>query len=110
VVRGQRLTQSVSDIFLGWVKLAHRDAYIRQLRDGKGSAVLENARTRDALTYSVLCGRVLARAHARTGDGSAIAAYLGKSDVFDAAVTDFAVAYADQIERDHRAFVKALEA
>ena len=105
---------SALDILLVDDDAMNRDALARRHAPRfirvKGSAVLENARTRDALTYSALCGRVLARAHARTGDGAAIGAYLGKSDVFDAAVTDFAVAYADQTERDHRAFVKALEA
>jgi uncharacterized protein (DUF2252 family) len=109
VVRGQRLTQAVSDIFLGWASMGERDAYIRQLRDGKGSATLENAAAEDALAYAELCGTVLARAHARTGDGRAIGAYLGKGDAFDEAVTDFALAYADQTERDHVAYCAALD-
>ena len=106
VVAGQQLMQSASDIFLGW----HRtkpgddqpgaDFYVRQLRDWKFSLVIEGMRPGTMRAYGELCGRALARAHARSGDRIAIAAYLGGSDVFDQAIADFAAAYARQNERD----------
>ncbi|KAA9163603.1 DUF2252 domain-containing protein [Amycolatopsis acidicola] len=113
VIVGQRLMQTVSDIFLGWVRVpgidgAERDFYVRQLRDGKGSVAIESLRPTAMATYGRLCGWTLARAHARSGDGVAIAAYLGSGPVFDHAVREFAVAYADQNELDHsalRAFI-----
>jgi hypothetical protein len=106
VVRGQRLTQAASDILLGWGNLGDRHAYVRQLRDMKGSPVLDGARPEDALAWAEVCGVALARAHARTGDPVAIGAYLGKGEAFDDAVTEFAVAYADQNGRDHAAFAR----
>jgi uncharacterized protein (DUF2252 family) len=108
VVHGQRLTQMTSDIFLGWQRVAgvdgvQRDFYIRQLRDGKGSVVVERLDPAALAFYGRLCGKTLARAHARSGDREAIAAYLGSSDTFDEAIADFSMAYAGQNERDHAA-------
>ena len=108
VVAGQRLMQASSDIFLGWQRIEagldgqQRDFYVRQLRDWKFSVDIENIRSRGMRLYGELCGWTLARAHARSGDRIAIAAYLGGSDVFDQAITQFAAAYADQNERDHQ--------
>jgi uncharacterized protein (DUF2252 family) len=113
VVEGQRLMQAASDIFLGWLRLEGldgqtRDYYVRQLHDWKGSANVETMRVPGATLYARLCGSTLARAHARWGDRIAIAAYLGRGDAFDRAIADFSVAYADQNERDHEAFVAAV--
>ena len=112
VVQGQRMMQAASDIFLGWTKgvEADRHLYWRQLRDMKGSAVVETM-TPAALTfYANACGWTLARAHARSGDPVAIAAYLGKKDRFDQSITDFSERYADQNERDYAAFIDAIGA
>src|SRR5215207_1759254 len=111
VVTGQRLMQAVSDIFLGWFRgTLGRDYYWRQLKDMKGSAVVENMSPDELVLYARLCGWALARAHARSGDRLQIAAYLGKSERFDVAVADFAQAYADQNERDHAALLAAVKA
>jgi hypothetical protein len=109
VVQGQLMMQASSDIYLGWVKgvQANRAYYWRQLRDMKGSAVIE-AMSPLALTYYAgLCGWALARAHARSGDPVSIAAYLDGTDAFDKSITDFAQRYADQNEQDHDASVAA---
>jgi uncharacterized protein (DUF2252 family) len=112
VVAGQRLMQAASDVFLGWHRTrsgpAH-DYYVRQLRDWKFSLAVEDMDRSAMRTYAQLCGQTLARAHARSGDRIAIGAYLGKSDVFDRAVADFAAAYADQNERDHASLAAAAE-
>jgi len=109
VVVGQRLMQSASDMFLGWgVGLNGRHFYVRQLRDMKTSAIIEDFDAADLRAYGRVCGWALARAHARSGDPAKIAGYLGSSEVFDHAMCDFAVAYADQAQRDHRAFVRAV--
>ncbi len=114
VVAGQRLMQAASDIFLGWQRTEagldgqQRDFYVRQLRDWKYSIVIEALLPRGLRIYGELCGWSLARAHARSGDRIAIAAYLGGSDAFDQAIAQFAVAYADQNERDHQALVDAV--
>ncbi len=105
VVEGQRLCQAVSDIFLGWTSGddldgTPRDFYVRQLRDWKVAVDLARIQPRELSIYGRLCGATLARAHARSGDRVAIAAYLGKSDAFDRAVAAFASAYADLNERD----------
>jgi uncharacterized protein (DUF2252 family) len=115
VVVGQRLMQAVSDIFLGWVRAEGidgqpRDFYVRQLRDWKGSADVETMLPEGMHAYGELCGWTLARAHARSGDRIAIAAYLGGGPAFDVAVQEFAAAYADQNERDHRALLDAIAA
>ena len=112
VVAGQRLMQAASDIFLGWervkgVDAQERDFYIRQLRDWKGSIVLEQVTPTALRNYAQVCGWTLARAHARSGDRVAIASYLGKSGAFDQAVTTFSELYADQNERDYAALQKA---
>jgi uncharacterized protein (DUF2252 family) len=113
VVVGQRLLQTASDIFLGWQRVMdidgrRRDYYIRQLHDWKGSAHVDTLQVSGALTYARMCGATLARAHARSGDWIAIAAYLGKGERFDRAVADFSSAYADQNERDYEALVRAV--
>jgi uncharacterized protein (DUF2252 family) len=109
VVVGQRLMQSASDIFLGWVRaLNGRDFYVRQLRDMKMSAIIEDWDFDMLRAYSRLCAWGLARAHARSGDAAMISGYMGSSGVFDDAIGEFAVEYADQNQRDHRAFVKAV--
>jgi uncharacterized protein (DUF2252 family) len=113
VVAGQRLMQAASDIFLGWQAVtgpdgARTDYYVRQLRDWKYSAPIEQFDPAVMAGYAALCGWTLARAHARTGDRIAIAAYLGGSPRFEEAVTDFAVTYADQTVRDHAALAGAV--
>jgi uncharacterized protein (DUF2252 family) len=113
VVIGQRLMQAVSDIFLGWIRATgtddvRRDFYLRQLRDWKGSAEVETIRPEGIGPYGELCGWTLARAHARSGDPVAVAAYLGGSPSFDEAVHSFAESYADQNERDHQSLLDAI--
>jgi uncharacterized protein (DUF2252 family) len=113
VVVGQQLMQAASDIFLGWQTITEADGtrtdyYLRQLRDWKYSLPIEQLNPDVMGAYGELCGWTLARAHARTGDRDAIAAYLGGSDRFERAVTDFAVAYADQTVRDHAALAEAV--
>jgi uncharacterized protein (DUF2252 family) len=110
VVQGQRLMQAASDIYLGWTKgvEANRHLYWRQLRDMKGSAVVETMSPLILGFYAGICGWTLARAHARSGDALELAAYLGKSDKFDRSITDFSERYADQNKRDYRAFAEAI--
>jgi hypothetical protein len=113
VVVGQRLMQAVGDIFLGWVRVQGfdgqtRDFYVRQLRDWKGSAEVESMVPAGLRAYGEVCGWTLARAHARSGDRIALAAYLGASPSFDEAVREFAEAYADQNERDHRSLLDGI--
>ncbi len=109
VVCGQRLMQSASDIFLGWTTGANgREFYIRQLRDVKLSAIIEDWDEELLREYGKLCGWALAKAHARSGDSAQIAGYMGSSATFDDAISEFAVEYADQNERDYRAFIKAV--
>jgi uncharacterized protein (DUF2252 family) len=110
VVQGQRMIQAASDIFLGWTKGAEANRYLywRQLRDMKGSAVIEAMVPDDLAFYARICGQALARAHARSGDPIALAAYLGKKDRFDQSITDFCERYADQNERDYQAFFEAV--
>jgi hypothetical protein len=115
VVIGQRLMQATSDIFLGWVHVkagidgVARDFYGRQLKDWKGSAEVEQMVPEGMGAYGRLCGWTLARAHARSGDRIAIAAYLGASNAFDRAILDFSRSYADQNERDYQALVDAVK-
>jgi uncharacterized protein (DUF2252 family) len=110
VVQGQRLMQAASDIYLGWTKgvEANRHLYWRQLRDMKGSVLVETMTPVMLGFYAGICGWTLARAHARSGDAVALAAYLGKSDKFDQSITDFSKRYADQNERDYQAFTGAI--
>jgi uncharacterized protein (DUF2252 family) len=113
VVAGQRLMQAAGDIFLGWKGFAwqgdeEHDCYVRQLRDWKGSAETGKMSPEGMELWGRMCGWTLARAHARSGDRHAIAAYLGKSDAFDRAVAEFSTAYADQNERDYAALEAAV--
>ena len=111
VVQGQRLMQAASDIYLGWSRGAEEDRYLywRQLRDMKGSALVETMTPVGLGFYAGLCGWTLARAHARSGDAVALAAYLGESDDFDQSITEFSADYADQNERDYQAFTEAIQ-
>ncbi|MFL6223144.1 MAG: DUF2252 domain-containing protein [Actinomycetes bacterium] len=111
VVYGQRMMQAASDIYLGWARGTidvDRNYYWRQLRDMKISAEVESMTPVGLRIYAAMCGWTLARAHARSGDPVAIAAYLGKRDTFDQSITDFAQRYADQNEQDYQAFAKAV--
>jgi hypothetical protein len=113
VVMGQRLMQAATDVFLGWQRIKGldgtiRDYYVRQFHDWKGGADVERLQVPGATVYARFCGATLARGHARWGDRIAIASYLGQGDMFDRAVADFAVAYADQNERDYEAFRAAV--
>jgi predicted alpha/beta hydrolase len=115
VVEGQRLMQSTSDIFLGWDQAPGEDGevhhfYLRQLWDWKLSADIETMTPEGLGIYAQMCGWTLARAHARSGDPIAIGAYLGAGDRFDRALCDFAVAYADQNEKDFAALERAIAA
>ncbi|MBF7729211.1 DUF2252 domain-containing protein [Pseudomonas sp. N040] len=111
VVMGQRLMQSSSDIFLGWTRgRAGRDFFVRQLRDMKVSVPVEKVTPQQLRHYAGVCGLTLARAHAKSGDAATISGYLGKSDTFDEALGDFALAYANQTEQDHAVLVKAVNA
>src|SRR6185312_3297124 len=107
----QRMMQAASDIYLGWTKGVqdNRFLYWRQLRDMKGSAVVESMTPLGLGFYAGICGWTLARAHARSGDPVAVAAYLGTSDKFDRSITDFAERYAVQNELDYQDFAKAIE-
>ncbi len=114
VVTGQRLMQATTDIFLGWVHVKAafdtgepRDFYVRQLKDWKGSAEIETMDTTGLAVYGRLCGWTLARAHARSGDRIAIAAYLGSGNGFDRAIVEFSKAYAEQNDRDYQALAAA---
>jgi len=110
VVQGQRMMQAASDIYLGWTKGldVRRNFYWRQLRDMKGSAIVEAMIPLGLTYYAGICGWTLARAHARSGDPVAIAEYLGGSDAFDTSITDFSRRYADQNEKDYEEFVNAV--
>ncbi len=114
VVNGQRLMQAASDIFLGWNRFVWNgragDYYMRQLRDWKGSADAAGMTPAGMQLWAEMCGWTLARAHARSGDRFAIASYLGRSDIFDRGISQFAEAYADQNERDFRALQDAVRA
>ncbi|MEW5514896.1 DUF2252 domain-containing protein [Pseudomonas asiatica] len=108
VVTGQRLSQSASDIFLGWTESSKgRQFFVRQLRDMKMSLPVEGASFEQMNMYAQVCGMTLARAHAKSGDAALISGYLGKSDAFDQALGKFALAYAEQNARDYAALVNA---
>ena len=114
VVEGQRLTQATSDVLLGWLSAVgpdgtKRDFYVRQLWDWKGSAAIEQMSPASMAVYARVCGAILARAHARSGDAIAIASYLGAGDRFDRALSAFAATYADQNERDYAELAGAVE-
>jgi uncharacterized protein (DUF2252 family) len=110
VVQGQRMMQAASDIYLGWTKGldTSRHFYWRQLRDMKGSALVETMTPVGLTFYARICGWTLARAHARSGDPAAIAEYLDGSDAFDQSITDFSAHYADQNDKDYQQFVTAV--
>ena len=111
VVAGQRIMQSASDIFLGWMKLeSGRHFYVRQLRDTKIKLVPEDWSDSHLSIMATVMGGVLARSHARSGDSSIISGYLGESEQFDAAIADFSLAYANQTEKDHALLKQAIEA
>ena len=108
VIAGQHLMQAASDIFLGWTRGKNgRDFYVRQLRDMKMSAMIEDMDVATLRQYGRMCAHVLARAHARGGDAALMSGYMGSGQTFDDAVGEFAVDYADQTQSDYRAFVKA---
>jgi uncharacterized protein (DUF2252 family) len=115
VVEGQRLMQAASDIFLGWehaplgLDSKPRDYYLRQLWDWKVSADIESMTVEEMKVYGQMCGWTLARAHARSGDRVSIASYLGKNEVFENSLVEFADAYADQNERDYQCLVNAVK-
>jgi len=109
VVAGQRLMQSASDMFLGWFHAENGwDGYVRQLRDTKISPIIEDWNLKFLKAYGEMCAWALARAHARSGDAAQITGYMGSNSTFDDAVCEFAVEYADQNQRDYRAFIKAI--
>lgn len=114
VVEGQRLTQAANDIMLGWLRTTDVDGvdrhyYVRQLWDAKGSALVEFMNAKALAEYAKICGRTLARAHARAGDSVAIANYLGRNDTVDRSLATFAELYADQNERDYDAMRDAVD-
>ncbi len=108
VVTGQRLMHAEPDVFLGWASAGGQDFYVRQLKDQRLAAIGTAIEASALPFYARLCGRTLARAHARSGDAAMISGYLGDGDSFDAAIGQFAMAYADQTALDHRRFVAAL--
>ena len=109
VVVGQRLMQTASDVFLGWTRGKNgRDVYVRQLRDMKMSAVIEDWDSAMLRHYGRMCAHALARAHARTGDAAMMAGYMGSGQSFDDAIGEFAMEYAAQNRTDYRAFIKAI--
>jgi uncharacterized protein (DUF2252 family) len=111
VVSGQHVMQTASDIFLGWARGPHdRDFYVRQLRDMKLTANLPNFTPQFLVSYARVCGETLARAHAKIGDATMIAGYLGSGPAFDEAIRDYALAYAEQVEQDYETFKQAVRA
>ena len=109
IVVGYQMMQSASDLFLGWTEgYLGRNYYLRQLKDTKIKPIVEIFTPGTMTAYGELCGWVLARAHARSGEPLKISGYMGKGDKFDTAIADFSVAYADQSERDHDVLVKAV--
>jgi uncharacterized protein (DUF2252 family) len=109
VVEGQRMMQSASDIFLGWTTGdTGRNYYVRQLRDAKLIPSIELLKSKDLVSYAAACGWALARAHARSGEAAVITGYLGKTDMFEQAITSFATTYSAQNEKDYNAFLQAL--
>ncbi len=114
VVAGQRMMQAYGDIFLGWHRVrafdgVERDFYVRQLKDWKGSALVDDMGPNALEIYAEVCARTLARAHARSGDRIAIASYLGDDETFDHAMAKYSESYADQNERDYQTLLDAVE-
>jgi uncharacterized protein (DUF2252 family) len=110
VVTGQRMLQATTDIFLGWTSFATgHNYYFRQLRDMKGGVDVEEMSSSSLSDYAEACGWALARGHAKSGEAAAVAGYLGRGESFDRAISAFAVAYADQTERDHAAMKQAVQ-
>ena len=110
IVIGQRLMQAASDMFLGWMTGSDgTHYYVRQLRDMKYSAQLDNLDTQKLSRFAEVCGWALARAHAKGGDAAMISGYLGKSDAFVKALIKFSTAYADQTERDYDTLNKSVK-
>jgi uncharacterized protein (DUF2252 family) len=106
-IMGQHLMQAATDLFVGWTHAGGHDFYVRQLRDGKASLDVENITAKQLVDFARRCGAILARAHARTGDPQAIAAYLGTSSAFENGMTRFARVYAKQVERDYEEFCRS---
>jgi len=109
VINGYRLMQPASDIFLGWTSGPKRDFFVRQLRDIKISIRVETFGRMEMEVYATWCGRALALSHARAGQPLVLGGYMGRSDTFDDAIASFAMAYADQNERDHAALARAVK-
>ena len=107
---GQRLTQAASDMFLGWTSKGDHDYYVRQFRDMKRSVNLGAMTLSSFSIYAEVCGRTLARAHARTGNAAMISGYLGGGTCFDQAIARFAGSYAEQVTRDYDALAAAVKA
>jgi uncharacterized protein (DUF2252 family) len=107
VVEGQRAMQLQSDPFLGWTTIDGRDFLVRQLNDHKAAVALDELKSASLIEYATVCGETLARGHARAGDPCLIAGYIGRSTRFDEAIAKFAVAYADQTERDWQSLLKS---
>jgi hypothetical protein len=105
---GQRAMQVQSDIFLGWTAIAGRDYLVRQLRDHKGVIENDDLAGNGLVQYGRVCGEMLSKGHARSGDPCAISGYLGNSDKFDKAMVGFGVAYADQSTKDFDEFTRAI--
>jgi uncharacterized protein (DUF2252 family) len=108
IVHGYRMMQPASDIFLGWARGPERDFFVRQLRDVKISLLVETFGATEMEIYATWCGKALALSHARSGSPAVLTGYMGKSEAFDAAVAAFSLAYANQNERDHAAFARAV--
>jgi uncharacterized protein (DUF2252 family) len=108
VVNGQRIIQGASDIFLGWTSDGTNDFYIRQLRDRSLTPSIESMSAPDFISYVSLCGWVLARSHARSGDAGRISGYIGRGDAFDKSIVEFARRYSKQVEQDHQNLVEAV--
>ncbi len=109
VVHGYRMMEPASDMFLGWSRGPKRDFFVRQLRDIKISVRVETFGSTEMGLYATWCGRALALSHARSGSSAMLSGYMGKSEAFDKAIAGFAVAYADQNEKDHAALDQAVQ-
>jgi len=109
VVRGQRALQVFSDLLLGWCSIAGRDYLVRQMNDHKSSVQPEELKGNRLLEYGKVCAELLAKGHARSGDPTLLADYLGRPGKAEKALLQFALAYAVQVEKDYEAFLKALK-